>query len=76
MKSAPGLHPQRPDEASRVLGLLPNENVNEPWGEASGGRVLTACLASLQVDAAQRVCGLASPDWPLRKSHLSQNGRT
>lgn len=57
-----------------VLRLPLNENVNEQWGIANGGAASKPPWLFLQVDRAQRACGLASLDGPLCKRYLGQNG--
>lgn len=52
---------------SRVLGFLPNENVNEQRGIANRGAASKSALLFLRVDRAQGACGLASQDGPCVK---------
>lgn len=63
-----------PEWTFRVLRLLSNENVNEQWGIANGGAASKPAWLFVQVDRAQRACGLASLDEPVCKRYLGQNG--
>lgn len=50
---------------SRAPRLMPNENVNEHLDKEGGEQPQKPAWLFLQVDLAQKSCGLALSDWPL-----------